>query len=129
MGTQYLMDTNAVIEFLGGTLPTSGSDWLQGIIDQNLHHLSVINQIELLGFNGSPAEMQTLEDFIDVTNLLPLSDVVVQKTIELRKNYKIKLPDAIIAATALAYNLTLITRNTADFQNVTGLACVDAHQQ
>lgn len=86
MGTQYLIDTNVVIEFLGGTLPVSGSDWLQGIIDQNLHHLSVINQIELLGFNGSPAEMQTLEDFIDVTSVLPLSDVVVQKTIELRNN-------------------------------------------
>lgn len=73
--------------------------------------------------------MQTLEDFIAVTNVLPLSDVVVQKTIELRQNYKIKLPDAIITATALAYNLTLVTRNTADFQKVTGLACVDAHQQ
>lgn len=77
MGTQYLMDTNAVIEFLGGALPAPGSNWLQDIIDQNLHHLSVINQIELLGFNGSPAEMQILEDFIDVTNVLPLSDVVV----------------------------------------------------
>lgn len=129
MGTQYLMDTNAVIEFLGGALPTSGSNWLQDIIDQNLHHLSVINQIELLGFNGSPAEMQTLEDFIDVTNVLSLSEVVVQKTIELRKNHKIKLPDAIIAATALVYNLTLISRNVKDFQKVTGLACVDAYQQ
>ncbi len=61
MGTQYLMDTNAAIEFLGGALPASGSNWMQSIIDQNLHHLSVINQIELLGFNGSPTEMQTLE--------------------------------------------------------------------
>lgn len=129
MGTQYLMDTNAVIEFLGGALPASGSNWMQSIIDQNLHHLSVINQIELLGFNGSPTEMQTLEAFINVSNVLPLSDVVAEKTIMLRKNYKIKLPDAIIAATALAYNLTLVTRNTADFQKVAGLACVDANQQ
>lgn len=129
MGTQYLMDTNAVIEFLGDALPASGSNWLQDTIDQNLHHLSVINQIELLSFNGSPTETQTLEEFIEVTNVLPLSDVVVQKTIELRRNYKIKLPDAIIAATALTYNLTLVTRNTADFQKVPGLACVDAHQQ
>jgi len=69
METQYLIDTNAVIEFLGGTLPDSGSNWLQNIIDQNLHHLSVINQIELLVFDGSPAEMQVLNDFID----LPMS--------------------------------------------------------
>lgn len=71
--------------------------------------------------------MQILQEFIDMTNVLPLSDVVAQKTIELRKNHKIKLPDAIIAATVLAYNLTLITRNTSDFQKVAGLTCVDAH--
>ena len=114
---------------LGARLPTSGSNWLQSIIDQNRHHLSVINKIELLGFNGSPTEMQTLKDFIEVTNVLPLSDAVVQKTINLRKNYKIKLPDAIIAATALTYNLILITRNLSDFQNIEGLVCVDAHLQ
>ena len=129
MGTQYLIDTNAVIEFLGGTIPSSGCDWLQNIIDKNLHHLSVINQIELLGFNGSPTDMQLLKEFIDMTNVLPLSDMVAQKTIELRKNYKMKLPDAIIAATALVYNLTLITRNTADFRKITELICLDAHQQ
>lgn len=82
-----------------------------------------------MGFNGSPTEMQILEEFIDVTNVLPLSDIVVQKTIELRKNIKIKLPDAIVAATALAYKLTLITRNTTDFQKVAGLDCLDGHQQ
>lgn len=129
MGAQYLMDTNVVIEFLGGTIPNSGSTWLQNIIDQNLSYVSVINQIELLGFNGSPSEMQTLEDFINITNVLPLSDVVVRKTIDLRKSYKIKLPDAIIAATTLTFNLTLITRNTSDFSKIVGLTCVDAHKQ
>lgn len=129
MGTKYLIDTNAVIEFLGAALPASGSSWLQEIVGQNQHHLSVINQIELLGFSAPRDEMEVLADFVDMTSVLPLSEVVVQKTIELRKNYKIKLPDAIIAATALAYNLTLITRNILDFQKVVGLACVDAHQK
>jgi toxin FitB len=128
MGSQYLMDTNAVIEFLGGALPALGSVWLQDITEQNLQHLSVINQIELMSFNGSPSEMQPIEDFIRVSNVLPLSEVVAQKTIDLRKIYKIKLPDAIIAATALVHGLTLITRNTSDFQKVAGLVCVDAHR-
>lgn len=127
MGTQYLIDTNAVIEFLGGTLPASGSSSLENIIDLNIHHLSIINQIELLGFNGSPTEMKTLEEFIDVTSVLPLTDNVVQKTIQLRKVHKINLPDAIIAATALSYDLTLITRNIKDFQNVAGLVCLDSY--
>nr|MBS0036656.1 type II toxin-antitoxin system VapC family toxin [Saprospiraceae bacterium] len=118
-----------MVEFLGGILPTSGSEWMQEIIDQNLHHLSVINQIELLGFHGSPSEMQTLKEFIDISTIIPLSEEVVKNTIELRKNHKIKIPDAIIAATALGYNLTLITRNIADFQKITDLIFVDANLQ
>ncbi|MCO6485969.1 MAG: type II toxin-antitoxin system VapC family toxin [Saprospiraceae bacterium] len=128
MGTQYLIDTNAVIEFLGGTLPATSSHWIENIIGENIHHLSVINQIELLGFNGSPAEMQTLEEFIEVTNILPLTDAVVQKTIQLRRSQKINLPDAIIAATALSNNLTLITRNLKDFQYLKELICLDSHK-
>ena len=40
MGTQYLMDTNAVIEFLAGELPDSGSDWLQNLLDENANFFS-----------------------------------------------------------------------------------------
>ncbi len=45
MGAQYLMDTNAVIDFLGGLLPESGAVWLEQITEDELHALSVINQI------------------------------------------------------------------------------------
>lgn len=129
MGTQYLIDTNTIIEFLGGTLPPVGSVWVQNIINDNLHHLSVINQIELLSYNGSPSENQILIDFISISNVLSLTDDVVQKTIDLRKQNKIKLPDAIIAATALVYDLTLVTRNISDFQKIESLVCINAHEQ
>lgn len=108
-------------------LPSSASNRLQGIVDLNTHHLSVINQIELLGFNGPAAEMQTLEAFIASCNVLPLSDAVVQKTIELRKAYKIKLPDAVIAATALVHNFKIITRNISDFDKIQGLEVINSH--
>ena len=49
------------------------------------------------------------------------------ETIALRKIQKIKLPDAIIAATALVHNLTIISRNTSDFKNITGLTCLDPY--
>jgi predicted nucleic acid-binding protein len=46
-------------------------------------------------------------------------------TAELRKTYRIKLPDAIIAATSLVYDLTLITSNTKDFKNIKDLQILD----
>ena len=59
--------------------------------------------------------------------VLPITEEISDKTIELRKDYKIKLPDALIAATALVYNFTLVSRNVSDFKRIVGLNCVDAH--
>jgi len=56
-----------------------------------------------------------------------LDDAITLKTIDLRKSKKIKLGDAIIAATALVHNLILISRNTADFINIEGLDIIDPH--
>ena len=125
MGTKYLLDTNAIIEFLGGTLPTAANRWLEGIIDDDSHHVSIINKIELLGFNAPASEMIILQDFIDCTTVIPLDDLVAAKTIELRKTHRIKLPDAVIASTALVYDLQLITRNTGDFRHIAGLDVVN----
>ena len=121
------MDTNVVIELLGGTLPESGSEWLQQIIDRDAHRLSVINEIELLGFNGSDSEMEIVGDFVSGTHVFLLTDAVVRQTINLRKAYRIKLPDAIIAATALAYDCVLVSRNTADFDRIDGLSLINPH--
>jgi len=80
----------------------------------------------LLGFSDitNNEELKFLE-FIDAANLIDLGKDVVNKTIEIRKLSKIKLPDAIIAATALLNELAIITRNTKDFSKVEGLELVD----
>lgn len=46
----------------------------------------------------------------------------------LRKQKKIKLPDAIIAATVLVHGFTIIARNTKDFQHIAGLNYVNPHE-
>lgn len=120
MGTHYLSDTNTIIEFLGGAFPNEKALWLDKIIEDNRNHISVINQIELLGFEADPQEIKTIEDFVTEIKVFPLTDAIVKKTIVLRRNLKIKLPDAIIAATALVHDLVLITRNSADFKNIPG---------
>ena len=88
--------------------------------------ISVITKIELLGFNAATIEEQTItEIFIDASLIFNLDEAVINQTIELRKQHRIKLPDAIIAATAIAYDLTLITRNTGDFDKIAALKCID----
>jgi predicted nucleic acid-binding protein len=53
--------------------------------------------------------------------LLGLSDEIVNETIELRKTKRMKLPDAIIAATAIVHNLCLVSRNDKDFDKIPNL--------
>ncbi len=127
MGTHILADTNAGIDFLNDKLPAASTAWFQRALDVGGLALSVVVQIELLSWLGSPADLQLLEDFIAATIILPLDESVVQQTILLRQQHRIKLPDAIMAATALVHGLPLLTRNTADFQKVAGLVVMDPH--
>ena len=127
MGAKFLIDTNAGIDFLNGKLPSASIAWLEQLLDAQQLAMSVIVRIELLSWQGAPAEMQALEDFVAATEVLPLDEPVTQQTIRLRQQHRVKLPDAIIAATALAHGLTLITRNTRDFQNITGIAVRNPH--
>jgi len=117
---QYLIDSNAVIDYLGRKLPPSGMDFMNSVID-DFPTLSVITKIEVLGFNAPDEHYQLLTNFMDDNTILGLTNNIVDTSIEIRKNYKTKLPDAIIAATALVNNLTLISRNTSDFINIKDL--------
>ncbi|PWK28358.1 hypothetical protein LV89_01142 [Arcicella aurantiaca] len=73
--------------------------------------------------------MQKLKDFLSLSKIYYVDDVVADKTIYLRKKYrKLKLGDAIIAATAMANDLTLISRNTKDFENISGLTCINPYE-
>lgn len=124
---KYLLDSNAAIDYIGGILPSARIAWLDSIIDQNIL-ISVINQIEILGFNpANPTDLIPFEELANTVTILPLSDNIVHQTITIRKLYKIKLPDAIIAATALVHGLYLITRNTTDFSKIPGLNLINPH--
>ena len=88
--------------------------------------VSVITKIELLGFNAATVEEQTTtETFVNASFVFNLDDGVINQTIDLRKQYRIKLPDAIIAATAIVYDLTLLTRDINDFDKIPEVKCQD----
>jgi hypothetical protein len=61
---QYLIDTNAVIDFLGKKLPSTGMDFMNRIVDA-VPNISVITKIEVLGFNAPDEHSQLLTNFMD----------------------------------------------------------------
>jgi toxin FitB len=121
------MDTNAGIDLLDGRLPIKAAIWLDNhVLSENIA-ISVINKIELMGFNMSTQSYTKVQALVNTVDILNLTDTIVNETIALRKINKIKLPDAIIAATALVHNLTLISRNKKDFKAIAGLTCIDLY--
>lgn len=124
MGKGFLIDTNAVIDCTMRSLPVKGQEFMVKVLDGQ-PTISIIVEIELLGF---PAVDMAIAEFVKRANVLPLDHAVVQQTIRLRGKQKVKLPDAIIAATALVHDLTFITRNTKDFQKIEGLGVVNPHE-
>ncbi len=113
MGKKFLLDTNTVLNFIGDKLSPDPKLKIAEIIDDVIN-ISFINKIELLGF--SKVE-QSLIDFVNCSNVIAIDDDVVEKTFEIWRNNKIKLPDAVIAATAIFCGLVLLTNNTKDFNN------------
>ena len=116
----YLIDSNVIIGYLAGVIPAFGMKFISNIVDQT-PHISVISQIEVLRYNDIPENEAILASFISNSVIHSLSPIVVKHTIELCKRSKIKLPDAVIAATALTENFVLLTRNISDFKNIVGL--------
>ena len=122
----YLIDTNTVIDYLGRKLSEKSMTFMDSVIDL-VPNVSIITKIEVLGFNTSASQYRILTDFMDDTSIFELTEEVADICIDLRKKYKTKLPDAIIAATALVYEFTLITRNVSDFKNIKNLKIVDPY--
>ena len=120
----YVIDSNAVIDYLSGQIPEAGMSFMNAVINDT-PVISVITQIEVLGFNN-PTEIESLlTQFVDDSLVIALNDEIVKTTISIRKKSKIKMPDAINAATAIALDYTLITRNTPDFKKLSALKTID----
>lgn len=121
---KYIVDTNSIIDAQMGRIPANGLHFLSSIINENFI-ISFITYIEVIGYKDVP---QTTQDFMGLADVIQIDKAIIDTCIELRKPKKIKLPDAIIAATALVNNLILISRNTKDFEDISGLTCINPYE-
>ena len=123
MGQKYLIDTNVLIDAQMNRIPRKGLNFLANIINENFL-ISFITLIEYLGYKNISKKS---EEFILLAEVIEIDKLMIQTCIDLRKNYAIKLPDAIIAATALTRNLTLVTNNERDFIPIQNLIVLNPH--
>jgi len=85
-----------------------------------------ISRLELFGFPDlKPEDEGKLQKLLGFCAEVAVSSNVIDRAIALRKEKAIKAPDAIVAATALVENATLVTRNTDDFKTIKGLSILN----
>lgn len=122
-GNRYLLDTNAIVALLQGNsqliLLLQNADWIG---------VSVISQIEFLAFSGlSQDARQLFEQFlqrVEVIGLTVSDAVLIEKIIEIRQQYRLKLPDAVIAAMTIQNSASLVSADQ-EFAKVTNLTVIN----
>ena len=116
MGIKYIWDTNTAIYYLQQQFPPVAEKFIDGLLKNEPPVLSAITEIELLCWKtADEKDIEVLKNFIEDSLIIELEQPIKLKAAEIRKQNNIKLPDAIIAATAIIHDLTLITRNTKRF--------------
>ncbi|MFA6922288.1 MAG: type II toxin-antitoxin system VapC family toxin [Gallionella sp.] len=106
MTVDYLFDTNILIYLLDNRLAEKLPSGRYGYTD--------ITEIELLSFSALTAEdIEIINSYLSNITLVNLTKAIKQKTVSLRRTYRIKLPDAIIVASAIEAGATLLTNDVA----------------
>lgn len=119
---RYVLDTNAVIYYVGGENRALETMRPLLLSDEHTFILPSIAVTELwAGKNASAVEIPAFEEFMQTLLLFPIDIPLAKSAGDLRREYKLELGDAIIAATALAWDATLLTRNVRDFKKIPGL--------
>jgi predicted nucleic acid-binding protein len=126
MGMNMLVDSNVIIDYVSNRIPEKSAKQLDIYFNSNFS-VSIISKIEVLGFNTQEYELEQLKSFIQLSSIVYIDEAVAGKTIEIRRMKRIKLPDAIIAATALVQNCILLSHNSTDFNKIEGLQVLDPY--
>ena len=115
MGKRFLIDTSACSSFILGKLSDESTTLMSSLPESNI---SVVSRMELLSWKANIIIETAVQELVNVSSIFDLSEEIIQKTIEIRRKVKIKLPDAIIAATAIVNGFVLLSTNDKDFLRV-----------
>ncbi len=121
----HTLDTNAIIYFLKGD--KNAVFVLEKILKENhgLIYVSSITELELLGYpNLTDQDENDLEEILATLVAVPLDSRLARIAAWLRRQYRIKIADSVIAATAMFTKTALVTRNVKDFDKIAGLDIV-----
>ena len=111
-GNKLFLDTNIILYLL------NGDQTLAELLNQKQFYISVITELELLGYKGiTEEEQEVIESFVTQCKVITINNAIKKETIRIRKAYNTKLPDSIIIATALYLDLPLITADV-EFRKV-----------
>ena len=111
-GNKLFIDTNIAIYLL------DGDESLAGILHQKKIYISFITQLELLGYSGiTKEEEEQIEIFLQNCTIIDINNQIKTEVIRLRRNYSLKLPDSIVAATSLFLDIPLFTSDI-DFKRM-----------
>ncbi len=114
-GDKFLLDTNAVLYIL------NGDETLADFLFEKELYISIITELELLSFkNITIKEKKQIAKFLEELKVVNIHAEIKQLTIDLRKSSALKLPDSIIAATAIWLKLPFVTSDK-QFRTIPGL--------
>jgi len=116
-GIRVLCDTNVLIQLLNDNV-----DVVEFLNEKNVF-ISFITELELYGKHLTPLEMKIIDSLVDDCIVIDLIQPIKKIVVQLKQKYTIKLPDAIIAATSIYYDVPLATFDS-DFQNIEELKLI-----
>jgi len=119
-----MIDTNVWIDGISGNL--SQNAFLAVSVEAEWAGYSAITRLELFGFPGlTEVEEEKIRELLQAFEEVPVTSDIIDRAIQIRKRAKVKVPDAIIGASALVLGCNLVTRNVSDFKAIDGLKVID----